>query len=623
MSDEYTNDNINITEPDPIPTDSSEKSADDSSVNISDTVINTRAAESKETADQDAAYNTAASTADTGKTKDNITNSESTENPAPAQSQPDPYNKYNFYNGNQYYQGYQSQGYQQAPQGIYATSAPQYTGAYGQNTAYGQAAGAYGQNTNSYGQNANTYGQNTNTYGQNAYQNPPYGNQQYNNPYPAGQISYVSSVDSIYPGTAPHRTGAKKEKSAAGKFFMGLAMSVAFGLVAAGVFILITYFYKQQNPDLFNNTSAPVQITTSSSKNDNQLNLDPAEGTKVPSTTVIDASTFSGTDVSKVVEENMPAIVAIDCITQSYNYWYGTIESPSAGSGIIIQKNEKELMIATNNHVVSDTKDIKVKFIDGTTAPAKIKGNDEVADLAVLSINLSDISEATLNVITIAKLGNSDEIKVGEMAIAIGNALGYGQSVTVGYLSAKDREITIDGQKYSGLLQTDAAINPGNSGGALLNLKGEVIGINNAKITGSDVEGMGYAIPISKAQDIITEYVNREVLTSEEQGYMGISISNVSNEMASIYNWPIGAYIAKIEADSAAEKSGLQVGDIITKIDNLEIKTSDTLIEKVKSLRCGTEISVTFQRRVDGEFQEMTVQLVLGQRPVTNDSIPE
>ena len=546
------------------------------------------------------------------------------------QPQPDPYSKYNFYQNQQYYQGYQNPGYQaqgytnngygtQAYQNPgYSYQAQQTGSQYGQASAP-QGAAQYGQqNASQYTQQAGyntTNPQYNGVYGQPNYQNNGYQNsQQGYNSYPAGSISYVNNVDSIYPGTAPHRSTAKKPKSKASKFFTGVAMSAAFGLVAAGVFVLVTYFYKQQNPDLFTTTTQQVQVTTSSNKNDSHLNLDPAEGTSVPSTSVIDGATFTGTDVSKVVEENMPAIVAIDCITQT-TYWYGTTETPSAGSGIIVEKNDKELMIATNDHVVSGTKDIKVKFIDGTTAPAKIKGKDDVEDLAVLTIDLNDISQETLDAIAIAKIGNSDEIKVGEMAIAIGNALGYGQSVTVGYISGKDREVTIEKQKFTGLLQTDAAINPGNSGGALLNLKGEVIGINNAKITGSDVEGMGYAIPISKAFDILNDFISRETLSKEEQGYLGIQVLTVTEELSNMYNWPIGAYISAIDEGSAASKAGLMVGDVITELDGFSTKNSDTLVEKIQSTRAGATTTLTVKRRIDGEFQDIKIDVVLGNRP--------
>jgi serine protease Do len=214
-------------------------------------------------------------------------------------------------------------------------------------------------------------------------------------------------------------------------------------------------------------------------------------------------------------------------------------------------------------------------------------------------------------------MGNSDDAKIGELAIAIGNSLGYGQSVTVGYISAKDREITIDGQTYSGLLQTDAAINPGNSGGALMNLKGELIGINNAKVGGTNVEGMGYAIPISRAQAILEDFAARETLSSEEQGFMGVSVSTVDEITSKAYNWPVGVYVASLVKDGAAEKAGIMVGDIITAIDGVTVKTDQGLVEKIQSVRHGQEITVTLQRLVDGEFTELEIKVVLEQRPAS------
>ena len=220
-----------------------------------------------------------------------------------------------------------------------------------------------------------------------------------------------------------------------------------------------------------------------------------------------------------------------------------------------------------------------------------------------------------MNSIAVAKLGNSDDVKIGEIAIAIGNSLGYGQSVTVGYISAKDRDLTIDGQTYSNLLQTDAAINPGNSGGALVNINGEVIGINNAKVGGTNVEGMGYAIPISRAQNILADFAARETLSTEEQGFLGVSITTVTNDMGKMYNWPVGAYVSELIEGGAAEKAGIFKGDIITAIDDTKIKSAEALIEKIQSIRYGKEVKVTVQRIEDGEFKEITITVVLGQRP--------
>jgi len=508
----------------------------------------------------------------------------------------DPYNKYSSYVNNVNNTAYPNQqvsynnyngGQYQASAGVpyNGTPASQYMNGYNNPYSNGSAPGY------------NAYGQ------------APYGG----SPQSPGSL-----VDSIYPGTSGNEKSkkAKKERGKFANFLIGAAMSAAFGLIAAGVFIGVTYFYKEKNPELFETSAKQIEVTTTDNKN-TRLNLDPATETSiVPSTSVIDGATFTGTDVSQVVEKAMPSIVSIDCETQIYSPFYGVYTSPTAGSGIIIEKSDSELIIATNNHVVANSEAISVTFCDGTKAAASIKGKDEVADLAVIAVKLNDISKPTLDTITIATLGNSDDVQIGEMAIAIGNSLGYGQSVTVGYISAKDRDITIDGQVFSNLLQTDAAINPGNSGGALMNLDGEVIGINNAKIGGSSVEGMGYAIPISRAQNILADFATRETLTTEEQGFLGVSIQTVSEETAKIYNWPMGAYIASVVEGGAAQAAGIQVGDIITAVNDTNITSDVSLVEKIQSLRHGTEITVTLQRLEDGEFVEHKFTLVLGKRPV-------
>ncbi|MBR4345163.1 MAG: trypsin-like peptidase domain-containing protein [Lachnospiraceae bacterium] len=507
-----------------------------------------------------------------------------------SEAAPDPYNKYNYIRNN--FQGFNP-----------ANGNPGYT----QNAAPGQYQGQYDQS----GQFPGSYS----IISSYQYQHSSQSNSA------NSQAGYRNPIDDLYSGNVSHIIKKeKKEKSKGSKFLSGLAMSAVFGLVAAGVFILVTYFYKQQNPELFETTTRQVQVTTTDNKEGTHLNLDPATDTEVPATSVLNKNTFTGTDVSDVVEKVMPSIVSIDCVTRIYNSFYGPYDAATAGSGIIIEKNDKELMIATNNHVVEDSKEIKVTFSDGTSAAATIKGTDEVADLAVISVKLNDISKPTIDTISIAKLGNSDNVKIGEMAIAIGNSLGYGQSVTVGYISAKDRDITIDGQTFSNLLQTDAAINPGNSGGALINLAGEVIGINNAKIGGTSVEGMGYAIPISRAQNILADFATRETLTTEEQGFLGVTIKTISESTAQMYNWPVGAYIATVVEGGAAEAAGIQKGDIITAINDTVVKNVEKLVEKIQSIRYGTEIKVTLQRLEDGEFVEKTISVVLGKRPAEDQT---
>jgi len=398
----------------------------------------------------------------------------------------------------------------------------------------------------------------------------------------------------------------KKKGSKVGKATGFLLKAVSFGVVASLTFLGCNALYR-------NYEGSDSQGRTS--LNSNGLFLEPAsKDNKLASTTVSQDVTIQSTDVSDIVEQTMPATVAItSTMNQNFNIWgqnYGQ-EVSGGGSGIIIGKTDKELLIATNNHVVADATKILVTFIDDSTAEATIKGRNSSADLAVISIDVSKLEKDTLDKIKVAKLGNSDDIKVGQMAIAIGNALGYGQTVTVGYISAKEREITVDNGNKLEVLQTDAAINPGNSGGALINIKGEVIGINSAKLASAEVEGMGYAIPISKASPIVDELMNREVLTDNEKGYLGVYPKDVNAEYAQAYNWPVGAYVYQLVEGGAAEKAGIYQGDIITSVNGATVKTGDELREAVTSYRYGTTVKVTLMRLIDGEYKEMTVDVVL------------
>ncbi len=456
------------------------------------------------------------------------------------------------------------------------------------------------------------------------------------NPVPADRYRYYEETDmsrklsrdnlinSIYSDGSDVETVKGKKKGPG--FFTVLAMSAAFGLIAALVFIGVTKFYLSKNPELLSskNDATPVQLTTGDASN-TKLNLIPATGTTVSSTGTADISSediknrVSVSDVPDIVEKTLPSIVSIECVSRIYNSYYGSYSSSSAGSGIIIRKTDKELNIATNNHVVDGVTEISVVFCDGTKASATVKGTDEDVDVAVISVKLSDLSEETLNAISVATLGDSDAMRMGELAIVLGNSLGYGPTVTVGYLSAKDRSLTVDGKTYSGLLQTDAAINPGNSGGALVNIKGEVIGINNGKVGGTAVEGVGYAIPISKVNAILNDFMSREILTTEEQGFLGVVLENVTETEAQIYGWPIGAYISSVVEGTAAEEADIRVSDIITGLDETAIKDREALIEKIKSIRYGTEVTVTLQRLEDGEFVEKKIKVVLGKRPTNTN----
>lgn len=325
------------------------------------------------------------------------------------------------------------------------------------------------------------------------------------------------------------------------------------------------------------------------------------------------------TDVTNVVEEVMPSVVSItntSVITQSFWGQQFQSENQSSGSGIIVGENETELLIVTNNHVISDSTELKVQFIDGSIADAKVKGTDANMDLAVIAVSLDSLEGTTISNISIAVLGDSESLKVGEPAIAIGNALGYGQSVTTGVISALNRQIAMseDGSTTGTLIQTDAAINPGNSGGALLNVRGEVVGINSNKIGGSTIEGMGYAIPISNAKPIIEELMNRETkdkVDAARKGYLGISGLNVTQDVSTMYGMPEGVYIAQVYSGGAYE-AGMMKGDIITAFDGSSVKTMEDLQGYLEYYEIGETVLVTIQRPNAGGYVEQKLWVTLG-----------
>lgn len=429
----------------------------------------------------------------------------------------------------------------------------------------------------------------------------------YNN-YSGG--NYYNNYNSV------QDNGSKKNKKSMGtgkKLLITAACAVMFGIVAGVCFEAVHYISGNVLGITAQNTK---KLGTTTNSDSNKVSTSKAGSGNVVS--------IKGavTDVSGIVEQTMPAIVAITSTSNGTDYYdlfgqyYEQRGQTSCGSGFIVGQNDKELLIATNNHVISNAKTISVQFIDDEVYEAYVKGTAESNDLAVIAVNVNSIKSATMDKIKIADLGSSDSLKVGEMAIAIGNSLGYGQSVTVGYISAKNREITEDSANNTGVvnkikvIQTDAAINPGNSGGALLNLKGQVIGINSAKIADSSVEGVGYAIPISAAIPVIDELMNKEKLSDSEKGYLGVSVRTVTDE-ASYYNIPNGAYIEAVSDGGAADKAGLKTGDIITSINNMEVTTKESLQEKVNSYRKGTEIEVVFQRSSNGVYEEKKITVKL------------
>lgn len=333
---------------------------------------------------------------------------------------------------------------------------------------------------------------------------------------------------------------------------------------------------------------------------------------------VSSGGSVSAGSVSDVAENVLPSIVAIDVtVTETQQDIFGRTyskDSQGSGSGIIAAQDKENLYIVTNNHVVADASKVSVKFNDESVYAAIVKGTDSDADLAVVSIALKDLSDDTLANIKVAVLGDSDNVKVGDQAIAIGNALGYGTSVTVGYISAKEREVSAEDVTMK-LIQTDAAINPGNSGGALVNANGEVIGINSAKYADESVEGMGFAIPISTAVPLINDIIEAKNISEENQGYLGIRGTDVDEEYAKYYNMPTGVFVGEVSENSPAEAAGMMKGDIITKFNGREITSMTSLQEKLGKLEAGTEVEVVVKRSNNGEYKERTLTVTLGNVP--------
>ena len=335
------------------------------------------------------------------------------------------------------------------------------------------------------------------------------------------------------------------------------------------------------------------------------------------------SSSYVATDVSDIVDEVMPSIVAITNVSQTeYQSFWGqskTYESTSCGSGIIVSQDKEYLYVATNNHVVEGANSLTVTFANDDTVSAEIKGTDPSTDLAVVKVALSSIKDDTMSAIKVATLGSSDTLKVGESCIAIGNALGYGQSVTTGVISALNREVSVSDSSSSTnytaeLIQTDAAINPGNSGGALLNTAGEVIGINSVKYSDTSVEGIGYAIPMDTAKPIIEELITNEKVDESNSAYLGIAGVDVTSDVAKTYNMPTGVYVAQVMEGAAAEQAGIQKGDIITKFDGKDVTSKEELFSNMQYYAAGTTVDVVIERSSNGQYEEQTISVTLGKK---------
>ena len=393
------------------------------------------------------------------------------------------------------------------------------------------------------------------------------------------------------------KNGNNKNGNGIGKKIAKLVASAAvFGLVAGACFVGVSVVKDKFYPS----TADKIETTsgTTSAKKDTSS-----------------GSGSNSQNVASVVNEVMPSVVSITSTIQSSNYYgFGTQESEGAGSGFIIAKTKDSLMIATNNHVVSDATSLTVGFVDDTTAKATVVGTDSSADLAVISVKIKDIKDSTASKIKVATLGSSDDLKVGEEVVAIGNALGYGQSVTTGVVSAKNREVSLTDGTMN-LLQTDAAINPGNSGGVLINMDGQVVGINNAKLEDTSVEGMGYAIPITTAKTILTDLMNAGSVSTKDAAFLGVVGRDINESYSSALGIPSGIYVSQVVSGSPAEKAGISAGDVIVKFEGNNVSTMSGLKEKLAIKKANTKVKITFKRaNQSGTYEEKTVTVTLGKK---------
>ena len=416
-----------------------------------------------------------------------------------------------------------------------------------------------------------------------------------------------------------------------GRKFAGLVLSaMVFGAVSGGTMVGVNVLSNQYRNEVLSETADSGKTSSDAGVSDRQNSSKAEEKSSgVQKTANGKESTETSETVSGIVKEAMPEVVSITNTIRYQQYGYnifgesGQQEAAASGSGVIIGKNDTELLIVTNNHVVADSSALSVQFVDGKSYDAEIKGTDSDADLAVVSIPLSSLSEETKKSISYAKFGDSDSINVGDQVVAIGNALGYGQSVTTGIISAKNRDVSTKEGKEAGLLQTDAAINPGNSGGALLNMQGELIGINVAKYSDTTVEGMGYSIPSKKVKSIVdglSQKKTREKVSAEEKGVIGIQGKTVDSSIAEAYNMPEGIYVFKILDQAGADNKALQEKDIITKFDGQSVSSLEELSGLLARYKAGEKVEVTVQRLSNkGKYVEKTVEVTLGKNTVETE----
>ena len=414
------------------------------------------------------------------------------------------------------------------------------------------------------------------------------------------------------------------------KVLVTLGLAVLFGVVAGGIIIGSSMIVHKE---IKNEQKTEYQLPTTELPQQENADGDSnsAAGSGSDATEEVSAGTTGEYTVAQVAKSCMPSVVSItNASVKTVQDFFGGVQqypSESSGSGIIVGQNDSEILVATNNHVVADADTITVAFDDDAVYEAQVKGTDSDNDLAVVAVKIADMSEDTLKSIKVVSIGNSDELEIGEQVVAIGNALGYGQSVTSGWISAVNREVTDEEGKTTGkLIQTDAAINPGNSGGALLNMQGELIGINSAKAAATEVEGMGYAIPISVAQPILDELMNRETRYKADEdhaGYIGVTCLNVDSTSAQTYGIPLGAFVDSVEEGGPAQTAGIQKGDVIVKFDGMTVSGSSDLVGKLEYYQAGETVEVVISRAQNGEYQEQTVSVILGKKSEMKQADPQ
>ena len=510
---------------------------------------------------------------------------------------------------------------------------------------YGSPYGAYTQNTAA---QSESYTQNTAAQSESYTQSSAAGSGSYTQSSAAGSGSYTQSTapgsgsysQNTYRAEQVRPRPAKKKKKSMGigkKIGLAAAIAAVFGLVAGSLFFAVNF----AGNTLFGgktaqtvgsaDTTAPFEVKTSpeSTVNDTASEITEKQDTKVDYVTpILSNNTADGLSVAEVTEMCMPSLVTVSMVSvQEMQNIFGQkqkYEVSGAGSGVIIGENETELLIATNYHVVADATTLSVGFIDETAVEATVKGQDRSTDLAVIAVKLADIPEETLPRIRIITIGDSSQLVLGEQIVAIGNALGFGQSVTSGYVSAFDREVTgaiSNGETLTstGLIQIDAAINSGNSGGALINMKGELVGINEARTSysssGVTVDNMGYAIPMAKALPVLTDLMNqetREKVAEEDASYLGVSCADVSEDVSKMYGMPVGVCFTTILEGSPAEQAGLLVGDIMVAFDGQEVLTNDAFTDLLNYYPAGTHVVITIYRANNGEYIQQDVDVTLG-----------